>query len=69
MPWSPAHTPGVFTVAVDVATSRPPAAHATVFVHVAADSDVAAPEMAALMATCHPAVVMPVGTTIVSMVA
>lgn len=60
---------GVFAVVVQVATSRPPAAHAQVFVQVAADSPSQAVAIAAQMAASVPGVVMPVGTQIVGMVA
>jgi hypothetical protein len=60
---------GIFAVVVDVATARPPAVHAQVFVQVAADSALDAQVTAAQMAACHPGVVMPLSATIVSMVA
>lgn len=60
---------GVFAVVVQVATSRPPAAHAQAFFQIAADSPTQAIKIATQMAAGHPAVVMPVGAQIVSMVA
>lgn len=60
---------GVFAVVVQVATSRPPAAHAQVFVQVAADNASQAVQIATQMAAGNRGVVMPVGAQIVGMVA
>ena len=55
-----------YVVAVDVATCRPPKVDATIMVRLEADSRLDAEWTAIAMACTHPAVVMPVGSRIIS---
>lgn len=58
-----------YTVHVSVATARPPRADAVVRVIVESDSDTEATLLAALIASCHRHVVMPVATEIIHLIA
>lgn len=59
----------IVAVEVGVATTRPPRHHATVFVVVEAEHETEALLVACQMAGCHPAVVMPVCSAVVEILA
>lgn len=56
----------VFAAEVDVSLGRPPRTDATIYYQIAADSSVDAQLIACQMAACHPRVVMPVASRLVS---
>jgi hypothetical protein len=55
-----------FTVEVEVATARPPKAHAQAWVQVIADHHIDASWQAAAMVACHPHVVMVLSAKVIA---
>lgn len=60
--------PGVYAVRVGVALQRPPREDAVIWVQVQAEDEYEAELVACQLASCHPRVVMPVASEIVSCV-